>query len=490
MPFYGAGTGINTELHQYAYDYRTRRVLRDESGAGGGRSLISFSGGLSVQEWTVAPAAVQPDPAADILDVLYVRGSDYGGGIGGVLYTLRDVNEDGQLNNAAFNHYNSRGDVVARMDDSGALMYQAAYEAFGRHGDSPGTQEWGGTADRQQANTKDEDPTGLLNEGFRYRCLETGVFITRDPLGFVDGPNLYSYVRQNPWSYYDPEGLFLEKIKEVGEGIRRGREGKVDASDPDSSAFKIGMMIGGAASGAKDGYRAGNEIVANELSFGLTDRVGLTDSQQYTGGAYDFSRGSATLAREVGLTALSGGTATAASSGSRGALAMNRGLQAFGSGRSIMAGSSQISEGDYAGGAVSLTFGVLGARGLNNNIRNTGIVAGRSPGQLGKDGESAISAATGLSKNTKSFVVNNRTRIPDFVSGNDVTTRLPTHLIESKNVQYQSLTRQLRDYADMVRPYGGRVDVALPPTARVSRPLQRAFENPYNPLFRRDLIIP
>jgi hypothetical protein len=29
------------ELHQYAYDYRTRRVFRDESGAGGGLSLIS-----------------------------------------------------------------------------------------------------------------------------------------------------------------------------------------------------------------------------------------------------------------------------------------------------------------------------------------------------------------------------------------------------------------------------------------------------------------
>jgi len=37
--------------------------------------------------------------------------------------------------------------------------------------------------------------------------LETGVFITRDPAGFVDGPNLYAYVRQNPWTAFDPEGL-------------------------------------------------------------------------------------------------------------------------------------------------------------------------------------------------------------------------------------------------------------------------------------------
>lgn len=53
----------------------------------------------------------------------------------------------------------------------------------------------------------EEDPTGLLNEGFRYRDLETGCFITRDPLGFKDGPNLYTYVKQNPWTKFDPEGL-------------------------------------------------------------------------------------------------------------------------------------------------------------------------------------------------------------------------------------------------------------------------------------------
>ena len=130
----------------------------------------------------------------------YIRGSDYGGGIGGILYTLRN-------GNPSYNHYNSRGDVIAKTDDNSSLTYQAAYEAFGKHSDALGTQEWGDNSDRQQANTKDEDPTGLLNEGFRYRDLETGTFITRDPLGFVDGPNVYTYVVQNPWTKFDPLGL-------------------------------------------------------------------------------------------------------------------------------------------------------------------------------------------------------------------------------------------------------------------------------------------
>ncbi|MGJ8660894.1 MAG: RHS repeat-associated core domain-containing protein, partial [Bacteroidota bacterium] len=77
-----------------------------------------------------------------------------------------------------------------------------AYEAFGTR-----TEEDGTNVERQKANTKDEDPWGGLNEGMRYRDLEFGIFITRDPMGFVDGPNVYTYVRQNPWSAFDPLGL-------------------------------------------------------------------------------------------------------------------------------------------------------------------------------------------------------------------------------------------------------------------------------------------
>ena len=72
--------------------------------------------------------------------------------------------------------------------------------------------EWGSDPDPHRANSKEEDPTGLLNEGFRYRDLQTGTFLTRDPLGFVDGPNVYAYVRQNPWTYFDPTGLMSHII--------------------------------------------------------------------------------------------------------------------------------------------------------------------------------------------------------------------------------------------------------------------------------------
>jgi RHS repeat-associated protein len=125
----------------------------------------------------------------------YIRGSDYGGGIGGILYSCRN----GEY---SYTHYDTRGDVTQKTDSTGNVTYQAQYEAFGTR-----TREDGSTLDRQKASTKEEDPTGLLNEGFRYRDLQTGSFISKDPAGFIDGPNLYTYVRQNPWSKFDPEGL-------------------------------------------------------------------------------------------------------------------------------------------------------------------------------------------------------------------------------------------------------------------------------------------
>jgi RHS repeat-associated protein len=194
-----ADAGTTTGTYKYVYDYRTRRVERDESSAGGNLTKVVFSGGTSAFEREGSATTVE-----------YIRGSDYGGGVGGVLYTLRS-------GNPSYTHYNNRGDVVAKTSSAGSLTYQAAYEAFGAR-----TAEFGATPDRQKANTKDQDPTGLLNEGFRYRDLETGAFITRDPLGFIDGPNMYAYTVCNPWSKFDPEGLeavmtnwLLEKSNEL-----------------------------------------------------------------------------------------------------------------------------------------------------------------------------------------------------------------------------------------------------------------------------------
>ena len=40
-----------------------------------------------------------------------------------------------------------------------------------------------------------------------YRDLENGTFLTRDPIGYADGPNVYCYVHCNPVTKFDALGL-------------------------------------------------------------------------------------------------------------------------------------------------------------------------------------------------------------------------------------------------------------------------------------------
>ena len=203
----------------------------------------------------------------------------------------------------SYKHYNSRGDVVAATDASGSLTYQAAYEAFGKHGDTASSEEWGDTADRQQANTKDEDPTGLLNEGFRYRDLETGTFITRDTLGFVDGPNVYTYVDQNPWTKFDPLGLKIYEDGYFDSGTYwKNVAGMLRSENPDWGDFSNEFLANGidalgSALTPKDHHENYNESV---------DRIAAAGSS--TAGDNMLQQGvsavAATISEAVGTTDL------------------------------------------------------------------------------------------------------------------------------------------------------------------------------------------
>jgi len=87
--------------------------------------------------------------------------------------------------------------------------------------------------------------------------LETGSFISRDPLGFVDGPNVYTYVNDNPWTHFDPEGLasdndknFFQKAWDTVGHFFKGTLGK---NGSDQKINKEGASNPGQS--AKDGWQ-------------------------------------------------------------------------------------------------------------------------------------------------------------------------------------------------------------------------------------------
>ena len=109
-------------------------------------------------------------------------------------------------------HYNLRGDVIVTTDDAGNVLSQSYYEAYGEHKDSGAM-----PSDKHRANTKVEDAdTSLLLEGHRYRLIGAGIFLSPDPLEYVDGLHRYAYCGFNPWGRFDPTGLKIVFINETG----------------------------------------------------------------------------------------------------------------------------------------------------------------------------------------------------------------------------------------------------------------------------------
>jgi RHS repeat-associated protein len=69
-----------------------------------------------------------------------------------------------------------------------------------------------------------EPDTGLLLLTNRYYDAGTGRFLTRDPIGYAGGTNLYSVVGNNPVSGTDPSGMYDD---DEDDGRHPGARGRI-----------------------------------------------------------------------------------------------------------------------------------------------------------------------------------------------------------------------------------------------------------------------
>jgi RHS repeat-associated protein len=99
------------------------------------------------------------------------------------------------------------GSVAAELDRTGALITYEEHTPYGPSAFQAGRSGAEVSLKRYRyAGRERDEETGLSYHGQRYLAPWLGRWLSCDPAGPVDGPNLYEYARSNPIGYQDPAG--------------------------------------------------------------------------------------------------------------------------------------------------------------------------------------------------------------------------------------------------------------------------------------------
>lgn len=122
--------------------------------------------------------------------------------------------------------HDQMGNVVCLIDaDNGKVIETYRYTAFGEEEiyNANGVQTDQAINPWRFAGKRTDPETGFIYFGMRYYAPTLGRWTSPDPAGFIDGENLYRYLKNNPFKYVDPDGraafLLIWPIISIAFGI-------------------------------------------------------------------------------------------------------------------------------------------------------------------------------------------------------------------------------------------------------------------------------
>ncbi len=182
------------------------------------------------------------------------------------------------------------GNVIQRLDDQGVLQSTTLYDAWGQPlaGDSP--------ADpfgyKGQVGYYTDLETGLILCTHRYYDPERGAWLTRDPIGYEGGENLFEYCGGEPVNRVDPDGKNpLLVSAAIGAIIGGTVHATIAYIGGERDSKKLLLAFGkGAFVGAVVGFTGGIGGLAGEAlagAGGLSAAASATLGGALSGGASD-----------------------------------------------------------------------------------------------------------------------------------------------------------------------------------------------------------
>ncbi|HEV2471965.1 MAG TPA: RHS repeat-associated core domain-containing protein [Chthonomonadales bacterium] len=165
---------------------------------------------------------------------------------------------------SVFYAFDPQGNPAERLNANDTVLGSYAFDAFGARSTTDTSPDVYSGFEGADGYYSDGE-TGLELAGYRYYDETAGRFVTRDPVSYAGGVNVYGYVGNDPQSEADPAGLFHMVVVIGSDGLGSGQ---IIADPGDIVPIGGGIGVGIGPGGTLGSIAIGGEQIGGPFPVG------------------------------------------------------------------------------------------------------------------------------------------------------------------------------------------------------------------------------